>query len=397
MLRLTHLATAAAACSALLLAHCVRVPAPDYLAKGPQVDEIVKRVKCDLYEAVADKLNAPEGYEWLHSWTAQANLNLIVNDQSQLTPGATFTEPLRAATIPLKVTNFAQSANLGLGAGTNTTATRNETITFTVSMNELMDEFGKGQHNCDFPDKIDLQSELGLKEWVEAALSPVADGDLSVGYHKAPKQGTGGAKSGQSAAAPAIQAITKTNLLGAAAPGITHCELIKRPPPWSSPATDRIGIGREVNTVWCDLLKILSIPDLKNIDGDQVRVIATAIRDIQRAIQSLAITNQNPDLRKTLENTAIDLSIFVDPPIDTIAHQVQFVILWNASASPSWTLVHFKGPNPSSGSLFSATRTKTHTLNIVMGPPSSPDTSGALQALQIGTAVGNALGVTGGL
>jgi hypothetical protein len=171
--RASYVATLCAILSAMVLSNCVRIPVADGLAKGPQVDDIVRRVKCDLHEAVADRLNAPYGYEWLHSWTVQANLNLIVTDQSAVSPGVVLTQPLKASTIPLKLTNFGQSFNFGLGASVNTTATRNEAITFTVSLQELMDQFGPAQHNCDFPNNIDLQSELGLKQWVSAALSPV--------------------------------------------------------------------------------------------------------------------------------------------------------------------------------------------------------------------------------
>jgi hypothetical protein len=85
----------------------------------------------------------------------------------------------------------------------------------------------------------------------------------------------------------------------------------------------------------------------------------------------------------------------LDPPLDAIGHQVQFVIVYNASISPSWTLVSFKGPSPGSGSLASATKTLTHTLNIAIGPPGSPDVANTLGALQIGTAIGNQINVNG--
>ncbi len=409
MLRPSHIAALGAVLSTLGLANCVRVPAQDYLAKGPKVDEIVRRVKCDLYAAVEDRLNAPYGYEWLHSWTAQASLNLIVNDQSQLTPGVTFTEPLRAATIPLKVANVAQSANLGLGAQANNTATRNETITFTVSMDELVDQFGKGQQNCDFPNKIDLQSDLGLKEWVAAALSPVDDGDLNVGYHKTPKTGSAAAAAtAQKAIAgvnPAAQPQTskKKQPRKPLPPGVPDCSDLTAmrqrpaaPPSLGSLTADDAMVACELG-LFDPSAKEGYIDLTKQLDGDQVKRIAQIIKDIDRLITELGIANTAAATQYggTLKNAAISLSVFVDPPLDTISHQVQFVIVWNASASPSWTLLHFKGPSPSSGALFSATKTNTHTLNIAIGPPSSPDTQTALQALQIGTAVGNAIS-TGG-
>jgi len=86
------------------------------------------------------------------------------------------------------------------------------------------------------------------------------------------------------------------------------------------------------------------------------------------------------------------LALELDPPLDAVGHQVQFIIVFNASISPSWTLLHFKGPSPGTGSGASATGTLTHTLNIAMGPPSSPDVASTLGALQLGTAIGNSIG-----
>ena len=115
--------------------------------------------------------------------------NLIVTDQSQIAPGATFADPLRAVTVPLVVTNFTQSFNLGIGGQLNNTATRNETITFTVSLDELQKQYGTGYDKCVFPEYMDLQSDFGIKEWIAQALVPVELHDLDVGYHKPPKSG----------------------------------------------------------------------------------------------------------------------------------------------------------------------------------------------------------------
>ena len=376
----------------MTLTNCVRIPVPDDLGKGPQVDEIVRRVKCDLYEAFADRLNAPAGYEWLHGWTVQANLNLIVNDQSILSPGATITQPLTAVTIPGKVSNFGQSFSFGVGASWTNTATRNESITFTVSMTELMKQFGGPHSDCNFPNTMDLRSELGLKQWVSAALTPVDVGDLRVGYHKAPK--TGGSTAMVTAALKNLQTIVKGPLTGPAPKG-PDCDNPATLPPKSFGPPSAKNLQSDMTAVICDAFRIhdKSEFDFSKLSGDQVAFIAQTITDIQSVIADLECL-QTPEATKViaaLEKVALALAVFVDPPIDTMSHQVQFIIVWNANASPSWTLVNFKGPNPTSGSLFSATKTQTHTLNITIGPPSSQDSLSALSALQIGTAVGNAL------
>jgi hypothetical protein len=79
-----------------------------------------------------------------------------------------------------------------------------------------------------------------------------------------------------------------------------------------------------------------------------------------------------------------------DPPIDSLSHQVQFIVAWSANVSPSWSLVRFKGPSPSSGPLLSGSSSNTHTLSIVLGPPGA-DTASTLAALQIGNSVQSAL------
>ncbi len=379
--------------SAMTLTNCVRIPVADDLGKGPQVDEIVRRVKCDLYEAFADRLNAPAGYEWLHGWTVQANLNLIVNDQSILSPGATITQPLTAVTIPGKVSNFGQSFSFGVGASWTNTTTRNESITFTVSMTELMKQFGGPHSDCNFPNTMDLRSELGLKQWVSAALTPVDVGDLRVGYHKAPK--TGGSTTMVAAALKDLQPALKGALIGTVPKGSYDCDNPDSLPPRSSGPPSAATLQSDIVYLSCDYSHIANKKefDFSKLNGNQVSFIAQTITDFQRAIADLQCLN-TPDAAKViaaLERTALALAVFVDPPIDVMSHQVQFIIVWNANASPSWTLVNFKGPNPASGSLFSATKTQTHTLNITIGPTSSPDATNALSALQIGTAVGNAL------
>lgn len=408
------------------LASCVRLPEADEAATGPQIDHLVRRVKCDLYQAFAEPLSAPEGYEWLRTWTAQANLNLIVTDQSQLTPGAVLTTPMRAVTVPLVVTNFAQSFNIGLGAQLNNTATRNETIMFSVSMDELTHEFGSHPDSCLFPDHIDLQSELGIKEWITQSLSPVDHHFLDIGYHKPPKSGTGAAAATVAKAikdvglalsnlnfGPTISTSKGITVVGPKMPDCVRPNLRNRE------LSIRAVIQMDLAVVTCDLFTFQPGPplptappptapapsapppapsltppehDLQNLDGRTVAFVVKTIHDIQRTIRDLMVWGDvTKKSRVALENTAIALSVFVDPPVDTLSHQAQFIIATNASASPSWTLLRFKGPSPTTGSLVSLTKTRTHTLNLVIGPPGSSDAQGALVALQTGTALTNAL------
>jgi len=385
-----------AACAA---ASCVRVPPADDLAQPPTVDEIVQRVKCDLYDAFADRLNAPYGYEWLHTWTTQANLNLIVNDQSSLTPSVAFTQPLTTESIPQRVTNAARSWNLGVGGTASGTASRNEAVSFTVSMNELAAEFGKQPHNCDLPDAVDLRSDLGLKEWVAGALAPFDDGYLQIGYHKAPKSG-----GGATAAKATIAAAQRAHSM---AP--EGCKQSAEAHPVGAAQQAAV---KAMNDVICKLGYLApELDDAQNLiqgttslSNYQVLALVKTIRDIQDGVRLIGIaipllkaTGTVPETvikklqetAQTIETSGIELALYVDPPIDTMSHQVQFLIVLNVNATPNWILLHFKGP-ANSGPLAALNQTKTHTLNIVIGPPSSLDSQGALAALQISTALFNA-------
>ena len=90
-----------------------------------------------------------------------------------------------------------------------------------------------------------------------------------------------------------------------------------------------------------------------------MRFLAKTVSDIHALIRvvirqrdqsrSAADRKAKQEFIDGLENDALALAVFVDPPIDTLSHQVQFIIVWGASANPGWTLLKFKGPNPRLG------------------------------------------------
>jgi hypothetical protein len=55
----------------------------------------------------------------------------------------------------------------------------------------------------------------------------------------------------------------------------------------------------------------------------------------------------------------------LDPPISSIGQSVQFILNYQGNITPTWTFVRFKGPN---NPLFSAGGTRTHMLNVTLGP-----------------------------
>jgi hypothetical protein len=96
--------------------------------------------------------------------------------------------------------------------------------------------------------------------------------------------------------------------------------------------------------------------------------------------------------------------LYPDDPLDAITHNVQFFLAWSANATPTWSLMRFRGPgggaagstggtgsaatsssSSASGSFASASRTDTHTLAITLGP------SGVVDAEAVNNKLVNAI------
>jgi hypothetical protein len=336
----------------LLIGGCVQVPDLAPTTESIPTSEIVARVKCEINDAVQPYLINPR-YAWLRKWTAQADLNLIVNNQAGVSPGAIFTQPLKSVALTGKGT-FAQSFSFGAGAGASTTAIRNEVVSFSLSFDEIAHDLSNPidrqqlYNECRPWHSWDLIGNLGLKEWVDSALQPVRDGYLYPGNHPTPKGPSGGASANLKGATDLIQEKLSEPKIQSTTPSKTAGTLAK--------------IEGELRTV-------AKTPNV------------TKIKEIIVEINKLLPTVTDGDLRGTLISIRTLLSASLpappkpenqNPPIDALSHQVQFLVAWNASLNPTWSLVNVKGPSPASGSLFSGTQTNTHTLTIVLGPPSSP-------------------------
>lgn len=181
------------------LASCVQVPRRDGVA-AIDVNEVVKRIKCDLNKIVIDKAyetflheERPEKRQpflFLRSWAAKVRLTIAVDESSQINPGASYVTPLRT------VSNVAQTFTLGVGGGATTQAVRQEDIEFLLSFKDIEAENDSGKMNTELYDfcrplpGLLLESNLGLKSFVDAALKPVETGILKPGNNIGPGAGT---------------------------------------------------------------------------------------------------------------------------------------------------------------------------------------------------------------
>src|SRR5262249_31894828 len=150
---------------------------------GIEVGEIVSRVKCETAVALheAFKKYPPERFRWFMSWTAKVDLTLDTNELGVVTPTALYYDPFTTAALP-GVGSFTRNFTLGFGTQISTTANRNDKMSFTISIKELQDPSYRG--TCDFPRGRGLLGNLGLREWIEAALVPVGESQLTIGYHE---------------------------------------------------------------------------------------------------------------------------------------------------------------------------------------------------------------------
>jgi hypothetical protein len=434
---------------------CVKVPDLKPIAnssEGPtkgsiSIEEIVKRVKCEIRDSLADR-GGPL-YKWLDKWTISADLSLTVSDNSQISPGVVLTHQFLLGNIPGRITNSPQSSSLGLGGQASTTASRTEIVSFSMSVKEVRKEFffkntnivdpsaaGLPYNFCEpyGPLPRDLTGSLGLKQWVESAFGPVTDvveGTerhpkrylLAEGQHSPPKPPSGG---GGNASPGANVAMVKELLLDRSVPSaITDAlkaaenegvppnlkdALIEARKKFGDVQAAQDGLAPFKTTVdrLTDLQQAgaaLSPQDKAEIKDAQENVrersktLLTlqrdALTDITDLLPELEAANCCTTIISQLKNQRTNLVKAIpkptkpklDPPIDAISHQVQFTIAYNASANPTWTMLNFKGPSPTSGNFFSAMATNIHTLTIVMGEPSSAAVNNQRSALNLSTAL----------
>ncbi|MGV7219655.1 hypothetical protein [Bradyrhizobium sp. UFLA05-112] len=381
-------------CCGLLLAACSQVPplwhATNNLPFSTEISirDVVERVKCELADAVDHKME-DKRFAWLESWTVKADLTLQANESGSLSPSATFVQPLQnayflgagpsSAAFPSgtpgnSVGATAQNFNLGFGANYSSQVFRTETVSFTMSLRELKAwrEWGPGRlHECLPVGSTDLQGNLDLGPWIDAALEPVAHHDLNLGIHPSP--GAGGK------AASAGGARTE----GTNAP---DSDLAYYTDYAKNSETDAVKSAQQANAT-ARQARTTRFLDTRV----QARIASFALEASNAAKYSHQawekLTNSGKDLShqdivalatNAAENSeaaaryasAAKLLANPDPPIDSLSHAVNFIVTIGAGLSPNWALLHWKGPT-TLGNLVSASAVRTHTLNIAMGSPSS--------------------------
>jgi hypothetical protein len=375
--------------SALFLSACGAVPP---LAEDPiAIKEIVQRIKCEIWYAVPRGQGPwPTGdLQWLRDWTAKVDLTLETDDTGGIAPGISFVNPMRSVILPASGT-FQQMFSFGLGGGLNTTASRVETLSFTLSFAELKNPYYLGI--CGPPQGLGLLGNLGLKEWMDAALAPARgeNAELRIGYHAAPSSSAKAAsppkKEKSQAFDPIDQKIAELNdrlvsidwyAKGASkyalsaktlASKLRSDDLTKPPQQFyveiqsvvDNAARTQDAIDKANN----EIKAANTIQEDLNKYKDDARVppaLKKAADDIENAKKTISAAGKDA-------KTALG-ALPPNGPIDAIAHQVSFVVTLSGNVTPNWTLVRFRGPGTANNGFASASRAFTHSLNISMGSP----------------------------
>jgi hypothetical protein len=191
----------------VFVAGCMNTPplvqATDGRESHVMIRDVVQRVKCELSNAFDEKTEQPE-YRWLSNWVAHADLTLTIADNAGLSPTGSFTQTLHsqlnhdvgpAGLVGGKFPAVGQSFVVSAGANLSGTATRTETLSFTVALNELkmwrraLDRleaaYPPEKRSCNFGAATGITGNLGLEEWVDAAFYPAEIRQLEAGIHSA--------------------------------------------------------------------------------------------------------------------------------------------------------------------------------------------------------------------
>jgi hypothetical protein len=384
---------------ALCSGSCV-VPPRDGLAQV-NVDQVVRLIKCEMAQAVLAKTNerSEDGkslpFRFLLQWAVKLHLTVAVDDQASINPGATLISPLPA------VGSVGQQRSVGLGVGFGSQAVRTEDYEYLMSFADLRDEFQATRKNrpraeklykfCRLDRGLLLESELGLKALVDAALEPVRTEVLRAGGGNV---GPGAAPTPQGKLPdPAGEIFAIRERRKAIRRNFTDKGL---KPPADDEATK---IEAQTQAIINNVVKPLyGLATAASFDS---RCLAKITLNQNKAIISsigvstnVAKYNQERDetlkddilekVTKDFKDTVSFANLMIDgyqdcatqagkqdnktyDPISTIGQTVNFYVTSSGSVTPSWKLINVTAPL--AGTFLQASRKDTNTLILSMGRP----------------------------
>ena len=373
-----------------ILSGCVVVPPHDGLAHV-RVDDVVKRIKCDIARAVLEKSNkrSADGiypFAFLTSWAAKVHLTIVVDDTTSINPGATLIH-----TLP-PVGSTSQNFNLGIGAGITTEAVRQEDMEFLMSLSDMVKEFkdpanGELYDGCVFDDGILLESDLGLVDLVDSALKPIESKVLYPGNNIGPGAAPPAAPEKLNPAGElgaitnrvqkqrelTVQGLLLTN---EAAEIETRTQSIMNnivKPLYaiasasSLPAACLTDVTQKYNETTIRSIGVSeAVVKYDTASNDAAR--KQALNTVQSGFTSvIEATNKLFDSYSKCAQQAKKSKPKLYDPIDVIAETVNFYVTSSGSVTPTWKLVSVTAPL--APTFASASRKDTNTLILTLGRP----------------------------
>jgi hypothetical protein len=392
------------------------------------MSDVVKRIKCEIADAFDDKINTKD-FLWLQNWTAKVDLTLQVNDTAGVAPSGSYTKFSRnafnfaAGSSSLTTTVFSvvpQMFTLTAGVNYSEQAQRSETVTFTLSLQEvktwreqadryLRRHYGPeaADHFCD-PKEHELRGYLGLREWIDSALYPVSLSELQAGIHPSPVTTT---KPPSPTPKTSVQDI-KQIPVEAAKPPIDAAATAAAASAKNASAS-QAAIGASIANVQTAMQNSIGpyyavmTTALKNVIANNQAALTTIQENVKADVDGASKRNETAQENAKLvdakppgsmvpsqwvpdtQNAAADAAVFEkdakkqetkaaaiassltafrpSPPIDALGHSVQFIVTYGGSVTPNWSLIQWKGPGITiPGAALSGVR--TNILNIALGP-----------------------------
>lgn len=399
---------------------CTSVPPLRAATGDVKVYEIVQRVKCELADAFVEKLNDPY-FRWMASWTIKADLSVLANLQGGVSPTVSYTKIYTNAynfaagpsSFPgSTIASVAQNLVTTGSANLSEEAIRTETISFTLSIRELMrwrndrviaerdlKNPQAAADNCNPNGHWELAGNLGLAEWINEALEPVARSYLQAGDHpppgvsKTPPPTGPKEKAGRPAPASLeeARAIAKASAASAKTSADAATASAKAAEASAANAKNTIApyaavLEETYKRTWVGFASaVITMANAASRDAAVARAaasnaakqeaLAEKTTDLQTAIDAAnaatkaqqkaddAKEDAATQAKDASSNEKIVTNAIPDPPINSLAHSVQFIVAYGASVSPTWTLLLWKG-----GPVITGNGGRTQTLNLALGP-----------------------------
>jgi hypothetical protein len=128
--------------------------------QGNIESNIIANIRCEVIKGLFEA-EATQQVPWIRQWGTSIALNLTWDEQSNASPGLTYSTPL----------NLAESFSTGVGASASAHATRQENITFTWDNKTLLEEgeldYRRPGFDCrDLADGVTVNSDLKIDEFI---------------------------------------------------------------------------------------------------------------------------------------------------------------------------------------------------------------------------------------